>query len=71
MKLKLRRNVLNISLYKILFFIVVVYVLSMLRQIKVSIDLQWEKMKFGSDCYLIADILTNVFQKCLFSGPLL
>ena len=39
MKLKLRRNVHNISLYKILFFIVVVHVLSLLRQIKVSIDL--------------------------------
>ena len=39
MKLKLRRNVHNISLYKILFFIVVVHLFSLLRQIKVSIDL--------------------------------
>ena len=39
MKMKLRRNVHNISLYKILFFIVFVHVFSLLRQIKVSIDL--------------------------------
>ena len=39
MKLKRGRNIHNISLYKISFFIVVVHVLSLLRQIKVSIDL--------------------------------
>ena len=29
------------------------------------------KMKLGSDCYLTADILTKVFQKCLFTDPLI
>ena len=29
------------------------------------------KIKLGSDCYLSADILTEVFQKYLLSGPLL
>ena len=43
-KLKLCRNVHNISLYKIgVFFIAVAHVLFLLWQLKVSIDLQWKK----------------------------
>ena len=29
-----------------------------------------EKMKVGLYCYLIADILTNVLQRCSLSSPL-
>ena len=28
------------------------------------------KVRIGIYCYLIAEILTTVFQKCLLSGPL-
>ena len=28
------------------------------------------KVKIGIYCFFIADILTNVFQNCLLSGPL-
>ena len=28
------------------------------------------KMKIGINCYLVADILAKVFQKCLISSPL-
>ena len=30
----------------------------------VAIDLQWEKMKIGIYCYLIADVFTKLLQKC-------
>ena len=43
MKLKLCRNVHNISLYKICVFIAVAHVLSLLWQLRFSIDLQWGK----------------------------
>ena len=51
-------------------FIAVAQALWFVRQLKVSIDLQWEKVKNEISCYHIADILTNVLQKCLLSGPL-
>ena len=34
-----------------------------------TIDLYLGKMKIGIYCYLTADILTNVLQKCFLSGP--
>ena len=43
MKLRLYRNVYNISLYKSYVFIGAAHVLSSLLQFIVSIDLQWEK----------------------------
>ena len=71
MKLKFCRNVHNIRIYKNLFLIAVTHVLSLLwHLLKVSIDLQWEKVKVGLYCYLIADILTKVLQKCSLNSPL-
>ena len=40
----------------------------MLWQLIIAIDLQWGKMKLGIYCYLIADILTKVLQKCSLCG---
>ena len=69
MKLKLCRNVHDISLYNHV-YIAVAHVLSFLWQLKVSTDLIMGKVKIGIYCFFIADILTKVFQKFLFTGPL-
>ena len=66
-KLKFCRIVSNVSLYKNILFIAVAQALCLLWQLKVSIDLQWEKLKLRFIA-LIADILTKVLQKCLLSG---
>ena len=65
--LKFCRIVSNVSLYKNILFIAVAKALCLLWQLKVSIDLQWEKLKLRFIA-LIADILTKVLQKCLLSG---
>ena len=52
-----------------MFFIVVAHVLSLLWQFSFH-WLTMGKVKFGIYCYLIADILTKLFQKYLLSCPL-
>ena len=44
------------------FLIDVAHLLSLLWQHKVSIELQWGKGKIGIYCYVIADILTNIYK---------
>ena len=64
MKLKLYRNVHNISLYKnYVFYYCCLCTLD-------AMALVMRKMKICIYCYLVADILANVFQKCLLSSPL-
>ena len=55
---------------KIMFFIAVAHMLSLLWKIKVSIDIMG-KVKVGLYFYLTADnIMTKVLQKCSLSSPL-
>ena len=70
MKLKLCRNVHNISLYKNCIFIAIVHVLSLLWQLKSFHWLTMGKVKVGLYCYFIVDILTKVLQRCSLSSPL-
>ena len=58
-KLKLCSIVSNISLYKIVIFIAVAHPLWLLWQLKVSIDLQWEKWKLR----FTATSLQKIWQK--------
>ena len=64
MKLKLCRNVHNIRLYIKNVVITVHHVLLLLWQLSFH-WLTMGKVKIGIYCYLTADILTKVFQKCL------
>ena len=66
-KLKLCRNVHNISLYRSCVFIVVAHVLTNSSH---CLTCKMGKVKTGLYYYLTADILTKVLQKCSFSSPL-
>ena len=70
MKLKLCRNVHNISLYKKYVFIAVAQVLSSLWQLENFQRLIMGKVKIGLYFYFAVDILTKVLQKCSLSSPL-
>ena len=69
-KLKLCRIVHNISLYEnIIFYCRCLSTLVAMATL-IFHGLKMGKMKIGIYCYLIADIMTEAFQKCLLSGPL-
>ena len=70
MKRKRCRNVHSISVYKTYVFITVAHVLWLLWQLKSFYCAVVGKMKICIYCYLVAYILTKVFQKCLLSSPL-
>ena len=70
MKLKLCRNVHNISLYKTYVFIAVAQVLSSLWQLKNFQRLIMGKVKVGLYFYFAVDILTKILQTCSLSNPL-
>ena len=67
-KLKLCINVQNINFYK-----KHVFLLQLLMYFRCYGNFHWlimEKVKTGIYCFLIVEILIDVFQKCLLSGPL-
>ena len=63
MKLQVTEMFITLTAIKIVFFIAIAHVLSLLWQLKVSIGLKFGKVKVG----LIEAILTSVLQKCSLS----
>ena len=61
---------LTIASTKVLFFIAVAQALWLLWELKSFHWLTMGKVKIEIYCYLIADILTKVLQKCSWSSPL-
>ena len=70
MKLKLCVHVHDINLYINCIFIVIVHVFLLLWQLKVSIDLWWEKWKLAFISVLLQMFWKKVLQKCFWRTPL-
>ena len=70
MKLKLYRNVTTLASIKIVFLFLLLTYFGCYGNFKFPFTCNGKNENWYHDCYLVADILAEVFQKCLLSSPL-